>query len=519
MIPIRQHYIGPSQQERVSLNFAKWIRGMEVAQDAVLELDKFKKSKYRNSYINEERITRALEEQDRDFLRELSNYFYGISGIYARFVKYLAGILTYDWYAYPYMLKDGYSVKNVRKDINIVLNYLDNVNIKTTFYDVSLGVILNGAFYGYMINNTAKTVGTILELPVKYCRSRYKYNGLPAVEFNVKYFDEQFANPEEKMIVLNSFPKEFMKNYIAYKNGTLKTDKNDGGAWFLCDTNLSMKFSLFTNDIPFFSAVIPTILDLDEAKQLDMKKTMQELLKIIIQKMPLDKNSEMVFDLDEAQEMHNNVCRMLNNAVNVDVLTTFGDVDAIDLDNSTATSNKDPLAKVERGVFNEAGISQMLFATDGNIALEKSIMNDESLMFYLLNQYQQKMNEIIDYTFKKKTKFKISFPQLSIYNRERMQKVYKEQATAGYSKLLPAISIGMSQTEFLSMNEYENNILGLNEKMTPVQISSTQSAKNSSNNGNKTTTSGTNSEGKVGAPEKDDSEKSEKTIQNKESMS
>ena len=64
MIPIRQHYIGPSRQERVSLNFAKWIRGMEVAQDAVLELDKFKKSKYRNSYINEERITRALEEQD-----------------------------------------------------------------------------------------------------------------------------------------------------------------------------------------------------------------------------------------------------------------------------------------------------------------------------------------------------------------------------------------------------------------------------------------------------------------------
>ena len=122
------------------------------------------------------------------------------------------------------------------------------------------------------------------------------------------------------------------------------------------------------------------------------------------------------------------------------------------------------------------------------------------------------MNEIIDYTFGKKTKFKISFPQLSIYNRERMQKVYKEQATAGYSKLMPAIAIGMSQTEFLSMNEYENNILGLNEKMTPLQISSTQSGKNSSNNG-------TSGEGKVGAPEKDDSEKSEKTIQNKESMS
>ena len=46
--------------------------------------------------------------------------------------------------------------------------------------------------------------------------------------------------------------------------------------------------------------------------------------------------------------------------------------------------------------------------------------------------------------------------------------------------------------------------------MTPLQISSTQSSKNSNTTGE---------EKKVGAPEKDDSEKSEKTIQNKESMS
>ena len=37
---------------------------------------------------------------------------------------------------------------------------------------------------------------------------------------------------------------------------------------------------------------------------------------------------------------------------------------------------KDELAKVERAVFNEAGVSQMQFNTDGNIALEKSILND-----------------------------------------------------------------------------------------------------------------------------------------------
>jgi hypothetical protein len=409
------------------------------------------------------------------------------------------------------MLKDGYNLKNVKKDMSNVLTYLDNLNIKTSFYEVSLSVILNGAFYGYMINNQTNTIGTILELPVDYCRSRYKYNGLDAVEFNVKYFDEQFTDPIQREIVLKSFPKEFKTNYDAYKAGVLKVDKTDSGAWFLCDTDLAMKFSLYTNDVPMFSAVIPTILDLDEAKQLDMKKTMQELLKIIVQKMPLDKNSEMVFDLDEAQDMHNNACRMLTNAVNIDVLTTFAEVESIDLDNSTATSSKDPLAKVERGVFNEAGISQMLFATDGNIALEKSIANDEALMYFLLGQYEQKLNNILEIVFTRKTIFKIVLPQLSIYNRERMQKVYKEQASAGYSKLLPAISTGMSQTTFLSLNEYENVILDLNNKMVPVQISSTQSKQNSS-------TSESSSSGTVGAPAKDTTELAEKTIQNKESQ-
>jgi hypothetical protein len=132
-------------------------------------------------------------------------------------------------------------------------------------------------------------------------------------------------------------------------------------------------------------------------------------------------------------------------------------------------------------------------------------------MYFLLGQYEQKLNNILEIVFTRKTIFKIVLPQLSIYNRERMQKVYKEQASAGYSKLLPAISTGMSQTTFLSLNEYENVILDLNNKMVPVQISSTQSKQNSS-------TSESSSSGTVGAPAKDTTELAEKTIQNKESQ-
>jgi hypothetical protein len=102
----------------------------------------------------------------------------------------------------------------------------------------------------------------------------------------------------------------------------------------------------------------------------------QQLLKIIIQKMPIDKNGDLVFDVDEAQQLHNNAVSMLSKAIGIDVLTTFADVEVADMADSKTATTKDELEKVERAVFNEAGVSQMQFNTDGNIALEKSILND-----------------------------------------------------------------------------------------------------------------------------------------------
>jgi hypothetical protein len=325
------------------------------------------------------------------------------------------------------------------------------------------------------------------------------------VEFNLKYFEDEFKDDELRTAVLSTFPKEFNDNYKRFKAGLIQTDPIDRGAWFICDTNFAMKFSLTDNDVPYFAAVIPTILDLDEAKQLDLKKTTQELLKIIIQKMPLDKNGDLIFDIEESQEMHNAASRMLSHATNVDILTTFADVDVVDLDNSSASTIKDPLAKVERGIFNEAGVSQNLFATDGNLSLEKSILNDEAIMFKLLDKYQKRLNAILQVLFSSSDiEFKLSLPHLSIYNNERKQKMYKDMATNGYSKILPAIASGMTQTEFLSLNYYEENILNIGEKLIPVQSSNTQSS--------------SNSKGEVGAPKKEESELAEKTIQNLESQ-
>ena len=98
----------------------------------------------------------------------------------------------------------------------------------------------------------------------------------------------------------------------------------------------------------------------------------------------MDKNGDLIFDVDEARDIHNNAVQMLKKAVGVDVLTTFADVEVADLADKNTTTSTDDLNKVERTVYNALGVSQNLFNTDGNIALEKSILNDEASMRSLI---------------------------------------------------------------------------------------------------------------------------------------
>ena len=84
---------------------------------------------------------------------------------------------------------------------------------------------------------------------------------------------------------------------------------------------------------------------------------MQQLVKILIQKLPLDKNGDLIFDVDEARDIHNNAVHMLNRTVGVDVLTTFADIESVNLSDKTTTTTSDELEKVERTVFNALGIS------------------------------------------------------------------------------------------------------------------------------------------------------------------
>jgi hypothetical protein len=77
---------------------------------------------------------------------------------------------------------------------------------------------------------------------------------------------------------------------------------------------------------------------LKDAIAREEKRDENELYKLLIQRMPLDGEGHLAFELDEVAEMHAGVAEMLEPVDTVEVLTTFGDTSLENLQDSTAAS-------------------------------------------------------------------------------------------------------------------------------------------------------------------------------------
>lgn len=481
------------------------VGGKTLSNDVALDLERARMNeRLSRRKLTKEDVERAIEQKDIKELRRISNLFFAKSGIYSRLCRYMAYLFKYDWFVTPIRVSDSVKDAKVIEGWYKSSLYLENSKLKRNFGDIALKVIREGCFFGYRLDQSAATF--LQELPTNYSRSRYKINGNPAVEFNVKYFDDVFSDAAYRVRVLKLFPKEIQQAYVKYKNGTLPKDfSGDDNGWVLLDPKKTVKFNISGSDAPLFVSVVPKLLDLEEAQDLDKKKMLQQILKIIVQKMPIDKNGELIFDVDEAAVLHQNAVRMLGDAVGVDVLTTFADVDVADLSDNSNISSVDQLDKVERTVYNEAGVSQMQFNTNGNIALEKSIANDEATMTDLLLQFEEFAQSLLEPFNKnpKKLRYKVQLLPTTVYNYKDLAKQYKELVSIGFSKLLPQVALGQSQTTVIMTAVFENEIMSLNDLFVPPQSSNTMSGS-------------AGDSGEAGRPELDDDKKSDKTIANRE---
>ena len=160
--------------------------------------------------------------------------------------------------------------------------------------------------------------------------------------------------------------------------------------------------------------------------------------------------------------------------------------------------------------------------------MNNSILNDEASMYDLLLQFESFMNLLLQPFNKnpKKCYYKAQFLNTTIYNYKEVSKLYKEQMQIGLSKMLPQVALGQTQSSILATAYFENDVLDLVRVFIPPMMSSTMNAEvltgrktvSGKEAGKADSSGGGSDQGTVGRPEKEDNQKSDKTIQNRESL-
>ena len=427
--------------------------------------------------------------------QQLSRNFYYKDGFYKLIILYYATLLKYSGLLIPNpTLGTELSTPYIFKRYNSALEYLDNLFLPELLTRISLKALIDGCYYG-VIKEISKADFVLLDLPAEYCRSNFKdLHGNDVVEFNVTYFNS-IIDTKIRAQALKVYPKEIQDYYKKYK-------KNGGiSPWVKIPTDIGLCFPFFEDGRPLFLDVIPATIDYDEAVEINKERDLEEIRKIIVQKIPhLTSDGTLVFEPPEALAMHEGAVDMMSGNKNISVLTTYADVDAV-VSKTSSEASTNILEKSLQNIYARAGVSGQLFAPTGSQALPTSIINDKSLMMILGNKYSHFLTYLINFLFSNSNiKFKYLILPITWYDESEYITNTLKLAQSGYSFLLPAIAMGLSQKDLSNLKDLENEALKLSEKLIPLESSYTQSSN------------------AVGRPALNLEDKSPKTLQNEESL-
>ena len=445
----------------------------------------------------EDEVKKIIESGSLLEQQRLSRNYFNKDGYYRQLILYYATLLKYTGLLIPNPTAGkNLSTSHIQKRYFQAMDYVDKMNLETILVEWAQKILVDGCFYG-VISKVDKLHFAVLALPTAYCQTRFKdIAGNDLIEFDVSYFNT-ILDKENKKAALAAYPDVIVSAYRKWDKGKLPSK------WIVIPSDIGICFPMLDGR-PFFLNVIPSTIKYDEAVATEQEREKEEIRKILVQKIPHLNDGRLLFEPDEAEEMHRGAVGMVRNNQNTTVLTTYADVDSIVSRGSTENAGRNTLESMKQNIYSQAGVSGEIFAATGGNTTETSIKYDTAIMMYLANKFSRFITNIINDNFANSNiSFKYTILPITHQNEAKYIDGSYKLATAGYSLIVPALAQGLSQRDLVNIKDLENDVLGLTDKLIPPKTSFTDGGEQGSEGGR---------------PTKESGDKKDQTIKNEESI-
>ena len=449
----------------------------------------------RTREYTEEEIKKIIESGSLIEQQRLSRNYFHKDGYYKQLVLYYATLLKYAGLLIPNPITGkNLSTSHIQKKYFQAIEYIDKMRLETLFVDWAQRILVDGCYYG-VITKVDKLHFAVLSLPTAYCQTRFKdVAGNDLIEFDISYFNT-ITDEQDRKAALAAYPDFFTSAYNKWRKNKLKSK------WVVIPSDISICFPMLDGR-PFFINIIPSVIKYEQAVDTEIEREQEEIKKILVQKVPHLTDGRLLFEPEEAEEMHRGAVGMVRKNSNTTVLTTYCDVDAITSRSTNESAATGSLDCMKQNVYSQAGVSGEIFAATGGNTTETSIKYDTAVMMYLANKFARFVTNIINSTFANSNiSFKYTILPITHQNEAKYIDSSYKLASSGYSLLIPAIAQGLNQRDLVSIKELENDVLGLTDRLIPPKTSFTDTG-----------------EGEGGRPSKTADEKKDQTIKNEESI-
>ena len=436
---------------------------------------------------------------NQDKLVEISKAIYRTSNPYRRLIGHFSGMPTYAYIITPTRdirdVEQG-KVKKAYEELGVLAK---RMKLKNEFSKIHKIALIQDVFFGYVHDD--KKSFYIQNIDYALCRISSVEDGVLNYSVNMSHFNGREAD-------LAYYPEEFTRMYWQWRIDKSNNSNISNYVEVDSDNSICIKIGDETMDVmPPFAGVFDSIFDVDGFKKLRKSKGEMENYMTLIQKAPIrldtDSNNDFAIDPDMMDYFHEQLADALPEEVGL--ATTPMTVEAVNFKQTKV--GEDGVAQAERDMWSSAGVSSLLFNADGKSSqgLLNSIKTDEELVFNFLRQMERWLNRRI----RRKNKngfFEISILDVTTFNKEEMYKTYLESATYGFpTKTQLASTIGLEPIELMSMMFLENDVLGMQDAMKPLQSSHTMS-------GNEEATA------EDGRPEKAQKDKADETVRTQDKV-